>query len=188
MKWLAAFLLFLPLSGFANPELADAALERTQAKVIYDGSYRSISYPGGDVPSHIGVCSDVVIRSYRAIGVDLQVLIHEDMKSNFNAYPNNWGLTKPDPNIDHRRVPNLEAFFSRRGDSFTPSRDASDYAPGDVVSWRLENGLPHIGIVTARKVPGTDRFSIVHNIGSGPKEEDVLFKYNLHGHFRLEDL
>jgi len=184
MLTVASILLF-PTVTQANAELASAALARTGAEVTYDGSYRSLGYPGGDVPDHLGVCSDVIVRSYRSINIDLQVLLHEDIRSNFDAYPTNWGLTKPDPNIDHRRVPNLETFFGRNGLSFTPSTDASKYQPGDIVSWRLANSLPHIGIVGPNKVPGTSRHYIIHNIGNGPKEEDVLFKYSRYGHYRF---
>ncbi len=170
--------------GAANLELAQAALARTSAEVVYDGAYRSIAYPGGDVPSHIGVCTDVVVRAYRTLGVDLQVLVHEDMRGNFDAYPRLWGLNRPDTNIDHRRVPNLETFFARNGHAMTPTRNADSYLPGDVVSWRLGGSLPHIGIVSHRRNPATDRPYIIHNVGEGPKEEDVLFQYQLHGHFR----
>ena len=184
---LAATLVLYSVASVAagNVKLARAAVERTLAKVTYDGSYRSIDYPGGDVPDHIGVCTDLVIRSYRTLNVDLQVLVHEDIRSNFDAYPEIWGLTKPDPNIDHRRVPNLETFFERNGRSFEPSTNAGQYAPGDIVSWRLTNALPHIGVVSPNKVPGTDRHFVIHNIGRGPKEEDVLFRYALHGHYRF---
>ena len=175
-----------PSVCLAGDTLAKAALIRTDANVIYDGSYRRIAYPGGDVPSHIGVCSDVVIRSYRSLGIDLQVLVHEDMSAHFDLYPDIWGLSKPDPNIDHRRVPNLETFFKRHGTSLPLSTRARDYAPGDIVSWRLGGTLPHVGIVSPNKISGTDRYYIVHNIGAGPKEEDVLFKYRLHGHYRYE--
>jgi len=178
-------LLFLAsTTAYASTDLATAAYARTSAEVVYDGSYRRIDYPNGDVPAHLGVCTDVVIRAYRALEIDLQQLVHEDISANFTAYPNLWGLSRPDPNIDHRRVPNLETFFGRHGTAFTPTSNPVDYRPGDIVSWRLDQGLPHIGIVSPNLVPGTDRHYIVHNIGRGPQQEDVLFSYRLNGHFR----
>lgn len=164
--------------------LMDAALERTNHTVIYNGAYKQIPYPGGDVPAHFGVCTDVLIRSYRAVGIDLQQLVHEDMKTSFSAYPNNWGLSRPDPNIDHRRVPNLEAFFTRKGVSLPISDNPEDYLPGDIVSWRLPGGLPHIGIVTDQIGP-SGAPKIVHNIGYGPKLNDMLFDFDIKGHFRF---
>ncbi|MGI9328948.1 MAG: DUF1287 domain-containing protein [Pseudomonadales bacterium] len=184
MRNLATALLLFWSNCWANDELASAALARTEAVVTYDGRYKAIDYPGGDVPSNIGVCTDVVIRSYRAIGTDLQRLVHEDMSGNFDAYPKIWGLPKPDSNIDHRRVPNLETFFVRNGKSLPLDHAVSNHKPGDIISWRLANGLPHIGIVGPHIVPGTERYYIVHNIGLGPKKEDVLTRYELHGHFR----
>lgn len=169
----------------SSSPLAAAALERTRHRVRYDGSYRRIDYPMGDVPSDVGVCSDVVVRSYRGIGIDLQQAVHRDMTAHFDAYPNHWGLLRPDRHIDHRRVPNLETFFRRHGRSLPPSTDGRSYRPGDVVSWRLPGtGLPHIGIVSDRKTPDGTRYQIVHNIGRGPELEDVLFAYPVEGHFR----
>lgn len=164
--------------------LAAAALERTHRQEIYDPSYVRIAYPLGDVAPDRGVCADVVVRSYRALGIDLQVLVHEDMRYAFGYYPPLWGLRRPDSNIDHRRVPNLETFFRRHGFALPISRDASAYRPGDIVSWRLDNRLPHIGIVSAKRTPDGKRPLIVHNIGAGPKLEDILFAYPLAGHFR----
>lgn len=166
--------------------LSDAAVERTSHEVRYDPTYFVIDYPGGDVPAEVGVCTDEVIRSYRALGVDLQQLVHEDMKSNFALYPRKWGLKKPDANIDHRRVPNLMVFFERQGAAQTVTEDARDYKPGDVVTWDLGGGLTHIGIVVA--VPSEadeNRLQIVHNIGAGPKMEDVLFNWKITGHYRF---
>ncbi|WP_223669599.1 DUF1287 domain-containing protein [Kangiella shandongensis] len=169
----------------AKPEaLVNAALERTEHVVVYDGSYRKIDYPMGDVPVGIGVCTDVVIRSYRQLGIDLQQRVHEDMKANFDSYPDNWGLSRTDTNIDHRRVPNLERFFERHGKSLAITHKAEDYQPGDIVSWRLPNGLPHIGIVTNRSAEGSHRFKIVHNIGLGPRLDDMLFDFKIVGHYR----
>jgi uncharacterized protein YijF (DUF1287 family) len=150
----------------------------------YDASYRRIAYPNGDVPMQTGVCTDVVIRAFRHAGIDLQVLVHEDMKRNFAKYPKNWGLRRPDTNIDHRRVPNLATFFTRRGGSLPVTRRASDYQPGDIVTWRLPSGVPHIGIVSDRRTTLTRRPLVIHNIGSGAQEEDVLFAYELAGHYR----
>src|SRR5215203_3924192 len=166
--------------------LSEAAVERTGHEVRYDPTYFVIGYPGGDVPAEVGVCTDEVIRSYRALGVDLQQLVHEDMESNFSLYPRKWGLKKPDTNIDHRRVPNLMVFFERQGAAQPVTDDARDYRPGDVVTWDLSGGLTHIGIVVA--VPAAvdeSRLQIVHNIGSGPKMEDVLFAWKITGHYRF---
>ena len=165
--------------------LVAAAKERTTHAVTYDGSYRAIAYPMGDVPDGVGVCTDVVIRSYRKVGVDLQQRVHEDMRAHFSAYPKNWGLTRPDANIDHRRVPNLQIFFEREGKSLPVSRDAKDYQAGDLVTWMLPGNLPHIGIVSDNTVRSTAWPKILHNIGQGPKEEDVLFAYPITGHYRF---
>ncbi len=167
-------------------QLAAAAFQRTHQKIRYDGAYLSIPYPGGDVPETIGVCTDVVIRSYRALGLDLQQLVHEDMKDNFLAYPNIWGLQKPDTNIDHRRVPNLQTFFERNGQSLTLEniRDIQP-EPGDIISWMLPGNKPHIGIVSNRKSSNSNRLMLVHNIGSGPKLEDVMFSWPITGHYRF---
>ncbi len=166
--------------------LAAAALERTHHQETYDPSYVRIAYPMGDVAADRGVCADVVIRSFRKLGIDLQVLVHEDMRDTFGAYPHLWGLREPDSNIDHRRVPNLETFFRRHGLALPISRDASAYRPGDIVSWRLDNRLPHIGIVSAKRSADGKRPLVVHNVGAGPKLEDVLFAYPLVGHFHYE--
>ncbi|MDX1652452.1 MAG: DUF1287 domain-containing protein [Brumimicrobium sp.] len=170
-------------SGFQK-KLADSALTLTRQKVKYDPTYYSIDYPNGDVPADRGVCTDVVIRAYRKVGIDLQRLVHEDMKNNFSIYPNKWGLKKTDPNIDHRRVPNLMTFFDRKGTSLSLSSNASDYLPGDIVCWDLGNGLTHIGIVSARKSGDNKRFLIVHNIGAGQVLQDCLFSYKIIGHYR----
>ncbi|MGY5582333.1 DUF1287 domain-containing protein [Vibrio cincinnatiensis] len=168
--------------------LVEAAKERTNYSVAYDGSYIKIGYPNGDVPPNIGVCTDVVIRSYRKLGVDLQVLVHEDMRDNFSSYPSNriWGLSKPDRNIDHRRVPNLQVFFRRNGQSLPISAEGLSYKAGDIVTWVLPGNLPHIGIVTNELSGDKKRRLIVHNIGSGPVLEDMLFDFKITGHFRYE--
>jgi hypothetical protein len=150
----------------------------------YDPAYRSIPYPNGDVPIQSGVCTDVVIRAFRRAGLDLQKLVHEDMRANFKAYPRNWGLTRPDRNIDHRRVPNLATFFRRQGRALPVTRRGADYRPGDVITWRLSSGIPHIGLVSSTPVRGTDRYHVIHNIGSGAQHEDVLFAYEVTGHYR----
>ena len=146
-----------------------------------------LDYPGGDVAADRGVCADVVVRALRALDIDLQQLVHEDMKRAFAAYPDHWGLTRPDRNIDHRRVPNLEAYLSRAGAKLRPSDNPADYAPGDIVAWNLKGDagwLPHIGIVTDRIAP-SGRPLIVHNIGAGPKLEDVLFSWRMTGAIAL---
>jgi uncharacterized protein YijF (DUF1287 family) len=173
-----------PDSGFAR-RLVAAAVAQTRQRVVYDGSYRRIPYPGGDVPANIGVCTDVVIRAYRALGIDLQQRVHEDMRGAFTAYPRLWGMRAPDPNIDHRRVPNLQAFFRRRGAERRVTRqDAADYAPGDLVTWMLPGNLPHIGIVAEQRTPDGARPLIVHNIGRGPEVEDMLLAYPITGVYR----
>ena len=167
-------------------DFVNAAIERTRFDVRYDGSYYSIGYPNGDVPDGVGVCTDVVIRSYRKIGADLQKLVHEDMLAHFHAYPSKriWGLGKPDSNIDHRRVPNLQSFFVRRGEVLPVSTKNNDYKPGDLVTWILPGNLPHIGIVTDQVSAATGNPLVVHNIGNGPQLEDMLFDYRITGHYR----
>jgi uncharacterized protein YijF (DUF1287 family) len=195
MRFITLFaLVFLTAPGVAQetgPEftdrLVDAALERTTHPVTYDGSYRRIDYPGGDVPDHIGVCTDVVIRAYRSVGVDLQQLVHEDMMASFSEYPQIWGLARPDPNIDHRRVPNLQTFFERQGAVLDKSMDPDAYTPGDIVTWMLPGNLPHIGIVTGRRSSDGERPLIVHNIGAGPEIEDVRFEFPITGHYSYAD-
>jgi len=161
--------------NFAD-RLVEAALYRTTQKVRYDPAYVVLDYPGGDVPADTGVCTDVVIRSYRALGIDLQPLVHEDMKDSFSAYPKLWGLKRPDKNIDHRRVPNLETFFKRHGGKVKEGEGT--YLPGDLITWDLNgNGLWHIGVVV-----GPDTF--VHNIGGGPVLETGLRQWKVVGHYR----
>jgi len=164
--------------------LVAAALEQTAQPVVYDGSYRRIPYPGGDVPPQVGVCTDVVVRAYRRIGVDLQLEVHEDMMRAFRAYPQLWGLPRPDANIDHRRVPNLQTFLRRAGAERAVSREAGDYRAGDLVTWMLPGNLPHIGLVSDRLSTTSRSPLVVHNIGQGPKLEDVLFAYPITGHYR----
>lgn len=167
-------------------QLSEAAIERTKKLVVYNGKYVSIDYPNGDVPPGIGVCTDVVVRSYRAHGIDLQKALHEDIKANFALYPTKriWGLTKPDTNIDHRRVPNLRVFFERKGESLPVTLTATNYKPGDIVTWQLGRGTPHIGIVTHKIHASTGNPYIAHNIGFGPRLDDMLFDFKITGHYR----
>ncbi len=164
--------------------LLDGALEQTLRPNVYDGSYRRISYPGGDVPANLGVCTDVVIRAYRKAGIDLQVKVHEDMERAFGAYPQLWGLPRPDANIDHRWVPNLQTYFRRAGAELAVSGEPGDYRAGDLVSWMLPGNLPHIGLVAKARSEVSGRPLVVHNIGRGPQVEDVLFAYRITGHYR----
>jgi uncharacterized protein YijF (DUF1287 family) len=152
-------------------QLSVAAIERTSHSVRYVSSYARIPYPGGDVPADTGVCTDEIVRIYRAVGVDLQKEVHEDMVANFALYPHHWqaDIARPDSNIDHRRVPNLMVFFSRKGESLPTTSRAEDYSTGDLVTWDLGRGVPHIGIVIDKIAAGTGRHMIVHNIGAGPK-------------------
>lgn len=163
-------------------KLCDETVIQTQKKVKYDGSYYSIPYPNGDVPDSIGVCTDVIIRAYRKVGYDLQKLIHEDMKRNFNIYNKRRRSDKIDPNIDHRRTPNMETYFERFGKKHLISKNASDYKPGDIVFWDVAAG--HVGlVVNHRSMEDTGRYMIVHNIGSGPKMQDFLFSAKITGHY-----
>jgi uncharacterized protein YijF (DUF1287 family) len=190
MQPLILLVLFCTANAAAEstaPTLINAAIERTQHNIRYDGRYVRISYPNGDVPADTGVCTDVIIRAYRKVGIDLQQLVHEDMLQNFDTYPSRriWGLPRPDSNIDHRRVPNLQVFFTRHGKELPVSDQAGDYQPGDLVTWILPGNLPHIGIVTDRLSPESGRLQIVHNIGGGPQLEDMLFDYPITGHYRF---
>jgi uncharacterized protein YijF (DUF1287 family) len=187
---LALVLSWLLAASAASADERRAVLDAAHAQVgvtrHYDGSYVRLAYPGGDVPAERGVCTDVVIRALRAAGIDLQREVHEDMRRDFAAYPPLWGLSRPDRNIDHRRVPNLETWFRRAGHALPVGQAAADYAPGDIVSWRLPNGLPHIGIVSDRRAAdGSGRRLVVHNIGAGARVEDVLFAWPPIGHFRI---
>lgn len=187
---LALLLIATGISVSAQSEfclvLADSTLTLTKHKVAYDPSYFSLDYPNGDVPANKGVCTDVVIRAYRKVGIDLQKNVHEDMKANFEKYPKNWGLTRPDKNIDHRRVPNLMVYFSRFGTVLPKSKNADDYKPGEIVCWDLGRGITHIGLLVNKKSTDKKRFLIVHNIGSGQVVEDCLFKFNITGHYQFE--
>jgi uncharacterized protein YijF (DUF1287 family) len=199
--WRAGFMLVLALPALATNQLplgqpttreaflhqlTLAAIERTHHSVRYISSYVRIPYPGGDVPADTGVCTDEIIRIYRAVGIDLQKEVHEDMVANFTLYPHRWQAdrARPDTNIDHRRVPNLMVFFSRKGESLPTTSHAEDYTPGDLVTWDLGGGVPHIGIVVDKIAIDSGRHLIVHNIGQGPKMEDVLFNWQITGHYR----
>ncbi len=163
--------------------LSNAAIELTKDKVVYDPRYYTIPYPNGDVPTDKGVCTDVIIRAYRKLGMDLQKKIHEDMKANFSKYPKKWGMKSTDKNIDHRRVPNQATFFSRFGSVKKISDKAEDYIVGDIVTWDLGGGITHIGIVTDRMSADKKRPLIVHNIGQGQVLQDCLFSYKVTGHY-----
>ncbi len=187
MRRIIIVLLFLPLLANAQDifykKLADSAFLLTKDNVIYDPTYFSIPYPNGDVPKGKGVCTDVVIRAYRKLGIDLQKEVHQDMKAHFNLYPKLWGLKKTDTNIDHRRVPNLMTFFKRYGKVKPITKNAEDYTSGDIVCWNLGGAITHIGIVSKQKVPHTKRHYIIHNIGAGQVVEDILFRFKIIGHY-----
>jgi uncharacterized protein len=183
----AIFLLLVSIHAaraYTTLDLVAAARAQVGVTLIYDPSYQQIAYPMGDVPVARGVCSDVVIRALRTLGIDLQQEVHGDMKLHFAAYPKNWGLAKPDRNIDHRRVPNLVTWFKRQGHALPVSEDAAAYLPGDIVSWILGGGQPHIGIVSDRRSDDGARPLVIHNIGWGAREDDALFEYRITGHFR----
>ena len=167
-------------------DLGHYAQTLTEQKVQYDPSYFSIPYPNGDVPAGKGVCTDVVIRAYRLLGIDLQREVHEDMKAHFNQYPTLWGLTKPDSNIDHRRVPNLMIYFKRNNAALPITKNETDYKPGDIVCWNLGGALTHIGIVSHKKSNDGKRYLLVHNIGAGQVLSDCLFSYKIIGHYRYK--
>lgn len=181
--------------AFTNPDktavktfeekLSEAAISIIDPSIDYDPAYFSIKYPNGDIPANKGVCTDVVIRSYRKLDIDLQKEVHEDMVDNFSLYPNlkKWGMTKTDTNIDHRRVPNLEVFFERKGTKLPITEDSKDYKTGEIVTWMINNKLPHIGIVTNKKSEDGERNLIVHNVGGGQVLEDCLFDYKIVGHY-----
>jgi uncharacterized protein len=174
------------VSADATPleKINAGAVEQTTQTTAYDPSYVKLNYPNGDVPIETGVCADVVVRAFRKGGIDLQKEVHEDMTRNFAKYPGKWGARRPDSNIDHRRVPNLMTWFDRQGKTRPITKDAKDYLPGDVVSWDMTPGLPHIGMVSKIKIEGTDRYAVIHNIGAGARIEDVLFTWKITGHYR----
>lgn len=191
MKKLLLFLCLGIQLGFAQTvtkqiSLSDAALELTKDNVTYDPSYFSIDYPNGDVPSDKGVCTDVIIRAYRKLAIDLQKNVHLDMRANFNVYPKLWGLKTTDKNIDHRRVPNLMTYFKRKGEEKSISTKAKDYVAGDIVCWNLGGAITHIGIVVNKKSKDGKRNLIVHNIGGGQVVQDCLFSFKIIGHYRYK--
>jgi uncharacterized protein YijF (DUF1287 family) len=165
-------------------KLNAAAIEQTTYTKTYDASYAKLDYPNGDVPKETGVCADVVVRAFRATGIDLQKELHEDMTGSFKKYPQKWNARKPDKNIDHRRVPNLMTWFDRQRKSLPITKEQKDYLPGDVVAWELGSGLLHIGLVSKIKAEGAERYAVVHNIGIGARLEDVLFSWKIIGHYR----
>jgi uncharacterized protein YijF (DUF1287 family) len=185
--WLAALLLAALPAMASNPDIVAASRAQVGITRLYDGSYQPLKYPGGDVPLERGVCTDVVVRALRSSrGMDLQQLVHEDMRAHWGDYPNQrrWGLRKPDRNIDHRRVPNLMVYFQRAGYALAPASEPSAYLPGDIVAWDLGRGILHVGVISDRKsVTGTPL--VVHNIGAGTREEDILFRFTVIGRYRL---
>ena len=176
------------LSAKSPPQLKlaiDSAIDQVGKTTSYDPSYQKIEYPNGDVPIETGVCSDVIVRAFRKGGIDLQKDLHEDMKDDFAAYPTRWGLKGPDANIDHRRVPNLRTYFTRKGKSLSTDGGAETFLPGDIVRWDLQlGGTEHIGMVVNVWYKPTQRYLIVHNIGAGTRMEDVLFAWKITGHYR----
>ena len=176
--------------SYAQPNffdtLSDSTLAIIDPNIDYDPTYFSIDYPNGDVPKNKGVCTDVVIRAYRKLNIDLQKEVHEDMKAHFAQYPKNWGLKSTDKNIDHRRVPNLMTFFSRKGTVLPKTENPSDYKPGDIVCWDLGSGITHIGVVVNKRSALTNRYQVVHNIGGGQVLSDCLFDYKIIGHYRYK--
>jgi hypothetical protein len=188
MRAILLFALSILLSAQAWALQADAlvtaAREQVGVTLSYDPAYRRLSYPNGDVPLNTGVCTDVVIRALRQQGLDLQQAVHQDMRANFRLYPKNWGLSRPDSNIDHRRVPNLMTWFKRQGWALPLGQDAERYRPGDIVTWDLGGGLTHIGIISDRQA-GSGVPLVLHNIGRGTQEEDILFRFKITGHYRV---
>lgn len=193
-SWLLILLVLAGMAFIQQPSFYDrliqSAVAQTKTEVTYVPDYVRIPYPNGDVPANTGVCTDLVIRAYRAVGIDLQKEVHEDMVKHFADYPQLWKLKGPDANIDHRRVPNLMTFFKRRNAALKVSSDAADYKPGDLVTWNLQNrnavsGITHIGIVTDLRSADGTRYLVAHNIGSGNELEDMLFSYTIIGHYRF---
>ena len=186
MRYLIPVLICLATPAFADDALVEAARDRIGVTVVYDPAYVGLDFPGGDVAEDRGVCSDVVIRALRAAhDFDLQAKVNADMRSAFRAYPTIWGLSHTDKNIDHRRVPNLETYLARQGAELNKPTQNTTFKAGDIVTYRLGGNLPHIGIVSDRK--SADGMPLlIHNIGAGTREEDVLLEYMLHRHFRFE--
>lgn len=193
---IALFCLFFAMFSFKQEndffqKLVVQAVNQTKIKVTYVPAYVQIKYPNGDVPANTGVCTDLVIRAYRGVGIDLQKEVHEDMVKHFKDYPKLWKLKTPDTNIDHRRVPNLMTYFKNKKAELVVTNKAEDYKPGDLVTWNLQNkkvvsGITHIGIVTNQRSPDGKRYLIAHNIGGGNNIEDMLFSYTIIGHYRFK--
>ena len=179
---------FSTIFGQANfyHRLADSTPTETRQKVTYNPSYYKLDYPNGDIPSDKGVCTDIVIRAYRKLGIDLQKEVHEDMEHNFETYPKIWNATKSDKNIDHRRVPNLMTFFTRHRTVLVNSTNPNEYSPGDIVCWNLGGSVTHIGIVVEQKSLDEQRNMVVHNIGAGQVLEDCLFDFKIIGHYKYQ--
>ena len=175
------------LPANSSPQLKvviDGATDQIGKTTSYDASYQKIEYPNGDVPIDTGVCSDVIVRAFRQSGIDLQKDVHEDMKGNFSAYPTRWGLKGTDANIDHRRVPNLQTYFTRKAKSLATTGGSETFLPGDIVTWDLGGGVDHVGMVVNVWYKPSQRYLIVHNIGAGTRMEDVLFAWKITGHYR----
>ncbi|MEY4485328.1 MAG: hypothetical protein RL693_2780 [Verrucomicrobiota bacterium] len=189
-RMIALYLLACPCvleaAGDSKPErIVQAAREQIGKTLRYEPGYLALDYPNGDVPMEGGVCTDVVVRALRAsLGMDMQKLVHEDMKQNFSRYPQQWGLKAPDKNIDHRRVPNLQTYFKRKGYELPVSDRAEDYMPGDFVTCLVPPHLPHIMIVSDQ-TGATGQPLVIHNIGSGTREEERLFEFKITGHYRI---
>ncbi|MEI2743177.1 MAG: DUF1287 domain-containing protein [Candidatus Competibacter sp.] len=187
VQWAFALLLLAALAAPARGQpglcLVEAARKQIGVTQLYDSRYVKLAYPGGDVPPERGVCTDVIVRAYRQLGIDLQRLVHEDMRRDGSAYPKLWGLKRPDPNIDHRRVPNLARFFTQQGQSMPAGTEPDAYLPGDLVTWRLPAGIPHIGIVSDRRSE-TGTPLVIHNIGAGAVEDNILLAFTITGHYR----
>jgi uncharacterized protein YijF (DUF1287 family) len=175
----------LPANSSPNLKLViDGAVDQVGKTTSYDASYQKIDYPNGDVPIETGVCSDVIVRAFRKGGIDLQKDLHEDMKDNFSVYPTRWGLKGTDANIDHRRVPNLQTYFNRKGKSLSTGGSSETFLPGDIVTWDLGGGVDHVGLVVNVWSKPSQRYLIVHNIGAGTRMEDNLFAWKITGHYR----
>lgn len=183
------FVLWLLVAGICSAgtgeKIVEAARKQVGVTIGYDPAYVSLEYPGGDVARKSGVCTDVVIRALRdALGKDLQKLVHDDMKTAFPQYPKIWGLKRPDRNIDHRRVPNLKKFFTRKHQTIPLAE--KDYRPGDIITCTVPPHLPHIMIVSDKKNQ-EDLPLVIHNIGGGTREEDRLEDFPITGHYRWKD-
>lgn len=188
LQWIVLLLfVVIPLHAQTGEKLVDAARKQVGVTTSYDPAYVPLKYPGGDVPEDRGVCTDVLIRAMRdGLAKDLQKLVHEDMAENFSVYPKNWGLKRPDKNIDHRRVPNLQTWLKRQGSQIPlgAEKDPAKFLPGDIVTCTVPPSLPHVMIVSDRK--SGDVPLVIHNIGGGAREEDMLFRFPLTGHYRVK--